>query len=89
MQRLIVNKGEIFFADAMTEVVFSYDEIREITDKDIISEDDETNEIINQLFQDKSFSCEIELVPEVSNSSEKKKPNPIYIPKHIARRRKW
>lgn len=89
MQRLIGNKGEIFFADAMTEVVFSYDEIGEITDKDIISEDDETNEMIKRLSQDKSFSCEIELVPEVSNSSEKKKPNPIYVPKHIAKRRKW
>ena len=88
MQRLIGNKGKLFFADAMTAVVFSYDEIGEITDKDI-SEDDETNEMIKRLSQDKSFSCEIELVPEVSNSSEKKKPNPIYVPKHIARRRKW
>lgn len=89
MQRLIENKGKLFFADPMTRVIFQYDEIKEITDESIISDDDETNEIINQLFQDKSFSCEIELIPEVSNNSQEKKPNPIYIPKHIARRRKW
>lgn len=88
MQRLIENKGKLFFADPMTIVIFQSDEIKEITDKDI-SDDDETNEMIKRLSQDKSFSCEIELVPEVSNSSEKKKPNPIYVPKHIAKRRKW
>lgn len=88
MQRLIGDKSKLFFADPMTIVIFQSDEIGEITDKDI-SEDDETNEMIKRLSQDKSFSCEIELVPEVSNSSEKKKPNPIYVPKHIAKRRKW
>ena len=89
MQRLIGDKSKLFFADPMTIVIFQSDEIKEITDESIISDDDKTNEMIKRLSQDKSFSCEIELVPEVSNSSEKKKPNPIYVPKHIAKRRKW
>lgn len=88
-QNIDGSKVKIYIRDMSTGEYIPFEEIAEISDVDIISDDDELNEVVKKFYQELSFSCEIESLPEFYDSSEKKKPNPIYAPKHIAKRRKW
>ena len=80
---------KVFIVDLKTGDYEEWDGITEITEGDIIAYEEETAIEIKRLFNEPyEISMEFrEMV--VDKVDEIKRPNPVYIPKHIARRKKW
>ena len=71
-----------FLYDPKTNTYYPWDGITEI--------EEEYQEATKLLNNPTSISFTIaDDLSEVDESKPKSKPNPIYVPKHIARRRKW
>lgn len=88
------NRDDLYIIDLKTCTATKLSEIKEITDNMIIVGDkDEILEAVQLVNGNQSVSIEInyspflDLLEEIAEESSKK-PNPIYIPKHIARRKK-
>lgn len=88
------NRDDLYIIDLKTCTATKLSEIKEITDNMIIVGDkDEILEAVQLVNGNQSVSVEINYSPfqdpleEIFEESSKK-PNPIYIPKHIARRKK-
>ena len=80
---------KIFIVDLKTGDYEEWDGITEITEEDVIAYEEEMAIEVTRLFNDPyEISMEFrEMI--VDKVDEIKRPNPIYIPKHIARRKKW
>lgn len=87
------NRDDLYIIDLKTCTATKLSEIKEITDNMIIVGDEDKVIEAAQLAGYQSVSVEFNCSPisdpleEISEESSKK-PNPIYIPKHIARRKK-
>lgn len=62
----------------------------------LIDDETEGQEVENDMFSDEGIDIELsgeieefKALLEVSEEPKREKPNPVYVPKHIARRRKW
>ena len=104
MQKLLGNNCKLFIMDASTGQYYILDSVTEIEIEDSeVSEQKVVGTFIkNQSFECEienvaEFEDNIRklLLPEpkkeIGEISDRnyKKPNPVYVPKHIARRRKW
>lgn len=90
----IANRDDLYVVNLETCTATKLSEIKEITDNMIIIGDEDKFIEVAQLMADyQSVSVELNYSPipdpleEIPDESPKK-PNPIYIPKHIARRKK-
>ena len=92
----IKNRDDLYIVDLETCTATKLSEVKEITDNMIIVGDEDKIIEAAQLMADyQSVSVEISYSPiqfpdpleEIPEESPKK-PNPIYIPKHIERRKK-
>lgn len=84
----IKNNDELYVVDFNTCTAMKLSDVPEITEHMIVGTEDtiiEASKLISSL---QSTSVEIEF-DEDNEPSSSTKPNPIYIPKHIAKRRKW
>ena len=93
----IVDSGsqKAYLYDNSTGKIIPWDGIIEITDeKEIMIElDKECHSMVEKLNECISFSTELSSVEKDSYKEKdydtRQKPNPVYVPKHISRRRKW
>lgn len=90
----ITNRDDLYVVNLETCTATKLSEVKEITDSMIIvGNEDKIIEAAQLIAGYQSVSVEINYFPipdfleEISEESPKK-PNPIYIPKHIARRKK-
>lgn len=87
------NRDDLYIIDLKTCTATKLSEIKEITDNMIIIGDEDKIIEAAQLAGYQSVLVEINYSPipdflEKIPEESPKKPNPIYIPKHIARRKK-
>lgn len=85
------SSQKVYLYDNSTGKIIPWDDITEITEDMIELNEEEYQEAIKFLNNPtSSFSFTIaDDLSEVDESKLKAKPNPVYVPKHIARRRKW
>jgi len=104
MQKILGNKCKLFIMDNLTGQYYTLDGVTEIEIEDSdASEQKEVGTFIENLsfeceidnaaeFEDNIRKLLL-LEPEKEiceiRDRDYKKPNPVYVPKHIARRRKW
>ena len=91
----IVDSGsqKAYLYDNSTGKIIPWDDITEITEDMIELSEGEYQEVAKIMNETISFSIECALpLDKLADELEpepKTKPNPVYVPKHIARRRKW
>ena len=96
---MVNGMGNFFLRNEETG---EYVEVGQISDVKIeYDENCDSDDVVKEFFTDKEFECECsiddgnieKLKKEMKrlerSSCEPVKPNPIFVPKHIARRRKW
>lgn len=93
------HNAELYLVNMETGEMTPFASVAEITETDALLDIDEENkgEVVGHIFREESFSCELTMTNDVIDADyyavcdelTVKKPNPIYVPKHIARRRKW
>ena len=90
----IVDSGsqKVYLYDNSTGKIIPWDDIGEITEDMIELSEEEYQEVVKIMSEPMAFSIECplpldKLVDELE-PEPKTKPNPVYVPKHIARRKK-
>lgn len=102
MQKILASGiGSFFIKDEQSGEFVPVGEISDVEIEDV--ESDGSDDVVVQFFSNKEYECEMTIEQseklrkelEQLNKSLKElnddsnRPNPVFVPKHIARRRKW
>lgn len=90
-----MDKSKIYIVDMTTGKAIPWKDIDEISDTDFNFEVNSTDILLGEIIHGEELSFSIEcpstfdkFVDEI-DVEQKPKSNPVYVPKHIARRKKW
>ena len=88
------HNAELYLVNMETGEMTYWKDISVISDDDLECSVDSEEISLENLISGEEIAFSIELSPTLNELTDelvekKSKPNPIYVPKHIARRRKW
>ena len=91
-----MDKGKVYLVDTTTGKATYWRDINEIVDDDLsyeVTQEDLAKKELAQFSEPFTFSIEralpLEKLVDELEPERKQKLNPVFVPKHIARRRKW